>query len=139
MILNRKLNLLPKKPFTWQHPKRVQGKFETKDGVWAATGVERGCYILEAPAVPGHLYAVGGEIRGNGTVSITWKRKGKLMGQTPGGVLEMATPAVGGWRRGVGTFCVPNGADRLVVHLGLSRQRTDETTCFRNIKAVEIR
>ena len=131
-------NLLPKKPLTWQHPKRVQGRFETKDGVWTATGVESGCYILETPAVAGHLYAVGGEVRGNGTVAITWKRNGKLMGQTPGGVLEMATQLGGGWRRGVGSFCVPNGADRLVIHLGLARQRADETTAFRNVKAVEI-
>ena len=132
-------SLLPKRPITWQHPKRKQGKFSIEGGVWSATGVESGCFVLETPAVAGHIYAVGGEIRGTGDIAITWKRKGKLISFNAPGYYVPKAHRGGGWSGGAIAVCVPPGADRLAVHLSVKRQRDDETTSFRNIRGVEIR
>lgn len=106
-------------------------------GIWPHASVYD--YDGDGPAVAGHIYAVGGDVRGVGDIAITWKRKGKLISSSAPGYSVPKSPRGGGWSGGAIAVCVPPGADRLAVHLSVKRQRPDETTSFHNVRAVEIR
>ncbi len=130
---------LPPKWWCWRHEKKRPGVFgtETQKGCGdrfslCAEGVEEGCFGTSIATSPGREYAL--EVCGRGTapsVGVGWKRGGTWDWSIPGASFRLGEPDGDGWRRTFGVVRVPDGADELVLMLGV-RQATGERTWFDN-------
>ena len=112
---------------------KVKGAFSQEDGVYTATGVERGGYTVRVENVlAGDLYALGCRAHGSrATIGVSWK-KGKEWVK-PGVSMSFGAPDGGGWRTGCGVVCIPPGVDTLVFVMGAERQSPEESVSYTDI------
>ena len=137
-------NLLNWKSYgSWQHEKKRQGSFSTdsEDAVGGefslvAKGVAQGCFTYDILAKPGEIYAICGAVKGRGGITVTWSSGGKLTSSERKYSLPLSASDDNGWSKGAMAVCVPPGMDKLVVHLGVSGQKTDEVTKFFGVRVV---
>ncbi|HRR34624.1 MAG TPA: hypothetical protein P5026_11025 [Kiritimatiellia bacterium] len=121
----------------WQEEKKRQGVFgtETQKGrgdTWSlcAVGVEQGCFGTSVPAVPGSEFIVEAYAQGvKPALTVYWKRNGAWDWSLRGAAIRFEAPGPDGWRRALGRVQVPQGADELVMMLGV-RQAVGERTWF---------
>ena len=103
------------------------------------SNVVRGCFIKNVPALAGQLYAVGGRIKGKGSITVKWSGGGKLSSEDRIYQLPFGAPDAEGWRSGATVVCVPPGMDTLVVHPGSGHLKdAGEMTKFSDIRVVRI-
>ena len=103
------------------------------------SNVVRGCFIKNVPVLPGQLFAVGGRIKGRGSISVAWSRGDKQLAESRVYRLPLGDPDADGWRTGATVVCVPPGADKLCVHPGSGHLRDKgEVTKFADLRVVRI-
>lgn len=130
---------LPPKWWCWRHEKKRPGAFgaETQKGrgdrfSLCAAGVEEGCFGTSVPTAPGRAYWVEADAQGAApSVKIYWKRNGSWDWSLAGAFIRLGEPGADGWRHASGLVRVPEGADELVLMLGV-RQAEGENTWFDN-------
>ena len=131
------VNLVEGKWDKWQH-RYSKGRLSQNGGELVARGVWKGCFMKEIPAVPGHLYAIEGTVKGVGSVTVGWKAKGRQLAECPVYCVPFCEKDDRGWRRGTFAFVVPPDADSIYLMPGTGGQKKDDETRFKDIRLVEI-
>ncbi|MGI5868556.1 MAG: hypothetical protein ACOX9C_03800 [Kiritimatiellia bacterium] len=108
--------------------------------VLVASNVVKGCYLNGATVLPGKLYAVGGWVKGDGWLNVTWMKEGALTRADRHYTIAFPEPGSGdGWRYGVTTVVAQPGQDQVAVHATVShRPGRGMVTKFADIRVVEI-
>lgn len=129
--------VLPKGWWSWQEETKRQGVFGTDtrkgrkdESSLSAVGVEQGCFGTSHKVSPGQEFVVEAYAQGvKPALTVAWKRAGSWDWSLAGTALRFTEPGKESWRHAFGVVRVPQGADELVVMLGV-RQREDERTWF---------
>lgn len=130
---------LPVKWWGWQNENKRLGVFGTETGMGkgdafslCATGVEDGCFGTSIHTAPGKQYVVEADAQGVApSVMVYWKRNGAWDWSLAGASARVGEANAEGWRHAFGFVQVPEGADELVLMLGV-RQAAGERTWFDN-------